>query len=116
MAKIVPKNKGFTLLEILMAIIIIGIGISAIIGAYNTGIFFTSDIENTDIALNIARQEMEEIKNTSFESIVDSGPITDDIFQNFNIEVATSFVDDTNSELKEVDVIVTWDALAVRWK
>jgi len=110
MAKIVPKNKGFTLLETLMAIVIITIGMTAIISAYNTGILFSSDIENTDIALNIARQEMEEIKKTPFDNIVDSGPTADDIFQNFDIEVATSYVPNKNNELKQVDITVSFDA------
>lgn len=110
--KIREKNKGFTLLEILLAIVIVSIGISALIGAYNAGILFSSDIENTDIALNIARQKMEEIKNknTSFDSIVDAGPSTDAVFQDFSLEVATSFVAGTSNEMKQVDVIVTWDA------
>jgi len=110
MVKIASKNKGFTLLETIMAVVIISVGMTAIISAYNTGILFSSDIENTDIALNIARQEMEEIKKTTFDSIVDAGPTSDDIFQDFDVEVVTSYVPNKNNKLKQVDVYVLWDA------
>ena len=113
MVKIAPRNKGFTLLETIMAVVIVSVGMMAIISAYNTGILFSSDIENTDIAINIARQEMENIKKIlieNFDQSVDSGPTADENFENFDVEVASNYVGGTNNRLKRVDVTVSWDA------
>ena len=65
------KKNGFTLLEVLLATIIVVVGVTAITGAFSSGIFATTDVENVDLALNIAQAEMENIKNTDFDDLAD---------------------------------------------
>ncbi len=79
--------KGFTLLEVLIATVIFTIGVTAIIWAFNLGMFASSDIENVDLALNIAQAKMEQIKNTAFGSLSDSGPTADANFPRFSTAV-----------------------------
>ena len=98
-------SHGFSLLEVLITIIIFTIGVIAIAQALSSGLFASTDIENVDLALNIAQAKMEEIKDTSFASLADSGPTTDPNFSNFN--VAVDIVESQNPT--QVDVTVTWD-------
>ena len=81
--KIMKKNKGFSLLETLMALVIISACIGAIITAYNTGIFLSHDIENMDKAINIAREQMENIKNMTYKEL-DKKLKDDDDYYYFN--------------------------------
>ncbi len=103
--RVMLKNRGFTLLEILITLIILTFGVIALSRAISTGLFASTDVENEDLALNIAQAKMEEIKNTNFASMADSGPTADTDFSNFNVTV------DVNKRNKPmmVDVTVAWN-------
>ncbi len=100
--KFVPK--GFTLLEVLIATIIFTVGVVAIIWALNSGIYATSDIENVDLALNIAQAKMEQVKNTAFASLADSGPTADVNFPRFSTTVNVA----EGQNPMQIDVTVAW--------
>lgn len=97
-------RKAFTLLEVLITIVILTIGVVAILWALNFGLFARSDIENVATALNISQAKLEEIKNTAFGNINNSGPTPDTSFPAFNTTVTAS----NNSNIKQVDVVVSW--------
>jgi len=98
--------KGFTLLEILITIIILTIGVTALASAFSSGLLSSTDVEDVDLALNIAQAKMEEIKNTAFASLTDSGPTADANFSNFNVTVDAAEGDNP----MQVDVTVAWNA------
>ncbi len=98
-------NHGFTLLEVLIALVIFTVGIIIIIMAFTSGLFASSDIENVDLALNIAQAKMEEVKNTPFAGLADSGPTQDPNFSNFNISVNVA----EGQNPMQVDVTVSWN-------
>lgn len=98
------KCRGFTILEVLVTIVLLASGVIAIAWAFSTGMFAATDIENTDLAINIAQAKMEDVKNTPFGSLADSGPTPDPNFTNFN--VAVNVAENTNP--MQVDVTVTW--------
>lgn len=98
-------KKGFTLLEILIAIIILTVGVVSITSAFSTGIYASADIENVNTALNIAQAKMEEIKNTAYAGIINSGPASDANFTNFNITIS---VTESLVNLKSVNTKVEW--------
>lgn len=100
-----PMKKGFTLLEVLIATVIFTAGVVSIIWALNSGIYATSDIENVDLALNIAQTKMEELKNTAFGSLADSGPTADANFPRFSTIVNVA----EGQNPIQVDVTVNWD-------
>lgn len=62
-------RAGFTLLEVLIAVILFTVGTIALIAALNCGIFSVSDVEGTRLALNIAQANMELITSKSFTDI-----------------------------------------------
>jgi prepilin-type N-terminal cleavage/methylation domain-containing protein len=96
--------SGFTLLEVVITIIILTIGVISICRAFSVGIFAHTDVENIDLALNIAQAKMEELKNTDFAGLVDSGPDADADFPKFNVTVNVAEGEDP----MQVDVTVTW--------
>ncbi len=97
---------GFTLLEILITIIILTVGVIALASAFSSGLLASTDVENVDLALNIGQAKMEEIKDTAFASLVDSGPTADANFSNFNVTVDVAEGDDP----MQVDITVAWNA------
>ena len=98
-------DKGFTLLEVLIATIIFTVGVIAIMWAFSSGMFASSDVENVDLALNIAQAKMEEIKNTAFGSLADSGPTADANFPRFSTTVNVA----EGQNPMQVDVTVAWN-------
>jgi Tfp pilus assembly protein PilV len=98
-------KKSFTLLEVLITIIILTVGIIAISQAFSTGLLTSTDVEDVELALNIAQAKMEEIKDTAFSSLSDSGPTPDSNFDNFNVTVDVT----EGQNPMQVDVTVSWE-------
>lgn len=67
------NRKGFTLVEFLVAICILGIGILGLAGLQVTAIKGNLGSKNLSTANVLAERKMEEFKNTSFNSLV---PVT----------------------------------------
>ena len=98
-------RDGFSLLELMIALLIFTGGVIAIIWAFSAGMSATGDIENIDLALNIAQAKIEEIKNTPFANLTDSGPAADSNFSNFN---ATVNVGEGQNPMP-IEVTVAWN-------
>lgn len=104
------KKNGFTLLEVLIATVLLTVGVVALVGAFSTGMFVsTINIENMDLALNIARANMETIKNQNFADIDTdveiSGLVSNLGFSDFTVSGDVAQGDDP----MQVDVSVGWD-------
>ncbi|MBU4590244.1 MAG: prepilin-type N-terminal cleavage/methylation domain-containing protein [Candidatus Omnitrophica bacterium] len=99
------EKCGFSLLEVLITIIILTVGVIAITNAFSSGLLSSADIENVDLALNIAQAKMEEIKDAGYASLADSGPTSDPNFPNFNVSVNVA---EGNNPM-QVDVAVDWN-------
>ncbi len=98
-------RRGFTLLEVLIATVIFTVGILSVMWAFNMGIFASGDVEDVDLALNIAQAKMEEVKNTAFASLVDVAATPDANFSRFSTTVDVA----EGQNPKQVDVTVNWD-------
>lgn len=98
-------KKGFTLIEVLIALIILVIGVVAIVGAFSKGMLSSSDVENMDLALNIAQGKLEEIKDSGYANLTTSGPTVDPNFSNFDVIVALG----PTADPRRVDVTVEWE-------
>ena len=98
------RKSGFTLLEVLATIVFFTLGFVALIQAFSTGMRAATDVENEDLALNIAQAKMEELKNTTFAGLASSGPTADANFSNYNVTVSV-----TGTDPKQIDVTVDWN-------
>ena len=58
-------HKGFTLLEIMVSMAILGIGLVSVIGLFSSGLKTASLSNNYTLATMLARQKMEEIASQS---------------------------------------------------
>lgn len=99
-------KKGFTLLEMLVTIVLLTAGIVSILRMMSMGMFADTDAENATIALYLAQEKMEEIKDASSYANIDTfaeaqTALTGD-YADFDREVTVS------GGPKQVNVIVYW--------
>ena len=97
--------KGVTLLEMMLAIVIVAGAVIALSQAMSSGLLASTDVENIGLALNIAQAKMETIKNTAFASLADSGSVSDANFPTFSVAVNVA----EGQNPMQVDVTVAWD-------
>lgn len=114
------RSGGMTVIEVLIAIVIVGIVLSAMF----TGITFASKYArhnaNKTMALNYAQGLMEEIRGVSYLDLDDYNGDTDDVFlyqggdvedvditAERSVEVADVTIDTLS--YKTIKVIVSWD-------
>ena len=98
--------KGFTLIEILIALVILAVSIVFIVGLFANALVASVDAENTTIAMNLAQGRMEEIRNLDFDTeIVNEAKAVVSGFAGFQREVA---VTEPETDLKQVTVTVYW--------
>ena len=102
--RIPSRKSGFTLLEVLLTLVLLTVGVTFLSQAFSTGMLASTDVENVDLASNIAQAKMEELKNTSFAGLSSSGPTADANFSNFNVTVSV-----TGTDPKQIDVTVSWN-------
>ncbi len=73
--KKITHPKGFTLLEVLVALVLIVIGISAAVAAVSTGKFFLKQAENKAEAMRAVLVKMEEYLAKSYSDLEPGGPL-----------------------------------------
>ncbi|MEO0250033.1 MAG: prepilin-type N-terminal cleavage/methylation domain-containing protein, partial [candidate division WOR-3 bacterium] len=64
------RNKGFSLLEILVTIVIFSLGVLALAATQVLNITGTGFNKDAGIATSLAQKRLEDLKNTPFNSIV----------------------------------------------
>ena len=63
------SNKGFTLVEIIIAVLILGVAISPMVRAFAPAIFSTSGEEETTVFANRARGTLNRVLALDFENL-----------------------------------------------
>ena len=64
------RTKGFTLIEILIAVILIGIGVAGTIGVLTAGSFFLKRAENKSKAVSVASVQIERYLTRSYSDLI----------------------------------------------
>lgn len=99
-------KKGLTLLEMLITIVLLTVGIVAILRMMSIAIFVDTNTENSIVAFYLAQEKMEEIKDASSYSNIDTFAATratlSGDFSDFDRAVTVS------GDPKQVNVIVYW--------
>ena len=99
------KPKGFTLLEVLLAVLLFAGTFTVLAGAVSAGLSSGGDNESSLIAANLAAEKMELLKRTSYASIANETKATVLGFTPFSREVV---VTTPVANLKQTTVTVYW--------
>ncbi|MFT5206844.1 MAG: prepilin-type N-terminal cleavage/methylation domain-containing protein [Candidatus Omnitrophota bacterium] len=99
------SNTGFSLIEVLITITVLGLGIFTLTQVFSKGILTSTDADQISVALEIAQTNIETIKDTAFASVITSGSTADSTFSDYDVTVTV-----TGSDPKTVVVKVEWDA------
>lgn len=100
-------NKGFTLFEVLVTLVIISVGMTALLMVFGSALGVSGNTEEEEAALNITNAVMEDLKNTPYNSLQSYAVNSDTIFSGlagYTIQVTTT----KPSDPAEVNVSVSW--------
>jgi len=115
------KNRGLTILEIIIILAIMGIAIPTILAAFGRIVATGADAQSAVVAANLAEEKMEEIiKGKRFSEIVSSGPADFTTpYATYNFQIAVDYVNGSNldtpvagpTDFKRVRAITTRDGM-----
>jgi general secretion pathway protein I len=106
-------NRGFTLLEVMIAVAIIAIALVAVLGSQSQSLTLASEAKFNTTAALLAQSKMAEIETESMEKLSsDSGDFGED-FPNYHWEytvgdLSLAGVEEALDFLKQIDLAVYW--------
>ena len=74
--KVTKKHKAFTLFELVLAVVILGVCVIPISLMYQQAMYNKFQVRVRTVAVSLAQEKIEEILNENFSSIINEGPIT----------------------------------------
>ena len=81
------NQAGFTILEVLVASLLVGISMFAIVEAFNRGVFGVGEVEDYSLALSLSQEKMEAIQDTAYTSVTNEAKADVSGFTGFQREV-----------------------------
>jgi len=106
-------NKGFTLLEVMIAVALIAIALTTLLGSQSQSVSFANSAKFETMAALLAQSKMSEITVQKPDELTsDSGDFGDDYpgyAWEVNVsDIAIAGMDNISDYLKQVDLTVTW--------
>ncbi len=105
------NRVGFTILEVLVAILIIAFGLLALMRALSGGLVGSKKGYDITVATLLAQEKLEELRYSSWDSLASSGSRTcfPSPNENFQWEITVDTID-PSPYLKEVSLSIWWPA------
>jgi len=100
------SKKGFSLIELMVAVVILALAIFGIFHAYSVGFMGMADARDRTVATNYLREAMENVKNTDFDKIQQTYKSVTNANKEYKIYVTFSAETDN---LKKIFTIVEWE-------
>lgn len=98
-------KKGFTIIELIIAIFILVLGITAVFAIFPLGIQIVRFSKMTTTATYLGEAKIEEIISEPYNEIYsESKQALDSPFNAYSRETLVSYVDPTSPELSEVEI------------
>lgn len=108
--KILRSAKGFSLIEVLLSLFIIGI-LLILYQAANSTWILNQYVKDQDIALRIASTKLADLRYLGYDALPASGPFSDPLLNSLKQGQATVTVATYSSKIKQVLVTVAWKRL-----
>jgi prepilin-type N-terminal cleavage/methylation domain-containing protein len=104
------SNNGFSLLEVLVAVAILGAGLTVLLGAVNRNLIMASQSKNLSIAGLLAQRKMAEVELEGYPEIrQDQGQFEDAPEFNWFLSVVPYQLPGLDTEIRIVMLRITWD-------
>lgn len=103
------ESKGFTLIELMLATLLLVGGVAVCTFFMSRGIFATTDVENMEQGVALTQEKLEQLRGASFSSIVSESKASISGWPGFSREVVVTQPSGTNNDFKQVVVTVTWE-------
>lgn len=109
--KIRSRKGGFSLLEVMLALLLFGTGLVFLLQIVSAGLFVGGQNENTIIAANLVQEKIEEIRNATYATLSTVTPAVEvSGFPAFTREVIVNDLVPAQTGLKQITVNVNWYA------
>ena len=115
MKTIASYKRGFTLIEVMAAVVVLGIGIASVLALISQSTRAISLARSATVQASLAKLVMVDIENDYWQKNADdidlSGDFGDD-FSDYRYEVViTEDIDEEVPALQQVDVVVFYDGI-----
>lgn len=100
-------RRGFSLIECIVSILMVSIMLILLQAVIQNGVLARS-AKNQGIALAIARNELETLRNIGYDNLPPSGSFADSLLDMLPAATTTRAVSDYNAKTKQVTVHVIW--------
>lgn len=101
------SSRGFSYVEVIVALFIVS-ALVASLGTLVRGLPLTRHIQHQDLALKIAKHQLESVRAGGYGSVPESGPFSDTQLSSLPSGTGALTVSDFNTETKQVTVTVSW--------
>jgi len=99
------NKKSFTILEVLLAIILISVGFAVLLHSISIGLFAGGENESELVAIKLVQDKIEELRNKSYANIANEAKAAVSGFSGYEREVV---VITPQTDLKQININVYW--------
>lgn len=103
-----PVKKGFTLIEVICSIFILGLALVALQQMVSTGFKSSNIIEDRLIADNLLERKMESLQQAAFVGLADETRAEISDFTGYDMEVDATNPVDGDSNLTQIQITIYW--------
>lgn len=104
------RDKGFTLLEVIIAVAIMGASMAILLGSVNRNLVVASKSKNQSIAYSLAQQKLGEIELQGYPQVgLDQGTFEEFPGFNWYVNVLPYDIEQLGTEIRIVMVDIAWD-------
>src|SRR5919109_508694 len=103
-------DSGFLLLEVLVAVAILGSALAVLLGSVNRNLILTSQSKDLVIAETLAQRKLTEIELEGFpDQRQEQGDFTEAPGFKWSLSIVPATVPGLNTEIRTVHLLINWD-------
>jgi general secretion pathway protein I len=104
------SNSGFTLLEVLIAVVILGSTLAVLLSSVNRNLILASDSKNLSIARMLAQNKMSEIELEGYPDLKEEeGEFKEYPEFKWYLSVTPLKISSLDTDIRVVRLLITWD-------